>query len=125
MANTALDTRMLALADRLVTKFGKSVVIRVNKLGRADPATLTVAQGGPTEYTVKVSPPYRSSRQFDQAATLTEAEDHFVLLPAKDLAFDVKLAQIIIFDDYEYTVTGVLPLYSGEAVAAYELTIKR
>lgn len=124
----ALDTRMRALALRLIAKYGKPATWTSISAVTPNPATGTVTRTS-TNYTVTITPPssfdpasLRTSSQFSTGSVATDGEA-YVTLAASGLAFVPAPNDILTFDTKAWVVFGVQPIYSGELIAAYSVRI--
>lgn len=124
----ALDTKMRAVAENLISRFGKAATwVHVSSV-TPNPATGTASRTT-TSYSVTISPPQafdpssmRTATQFDAGDVSTSGEVG-VTLAASGLAFTPAVGDLVTIDSKTWQVVGVQPIYSGELVAAYSARI--
>lgn len=124
----ALDTRMRALALRLIAKYGKPATWTSIGTVTPNPATGTVTRT-PTNYSVTITPPssfdpasMRTASQFSTGSVATDGEA-YVTLAASGLAFTPKPDDVVTFDGKAWKAFGVQTIYSGELIAAYSVRV--
>lgn len=119
-APTALDIKARALAQRLVSKYGKSIVYSDTADGTYDPNTSTSTPGS-TSYPIKgivEDYSFRTAGAGFTAGLLREG-DKQITLAALDVVFLPQAGDKITVDGAIYTAMNVKNTYSGELVAAY------
>lgn len=123
---TRLDTILRRAAKSVVDKYGKTVTlieVQSPQAGDYDPSTGIVAVTS-TSHSVKVSPPYPVRRDLVDGKTI-EADMTTILVPASGLDFEPNTSTRAIIDGKRFEAAAVLPINSGEQVAAYEIILKR
>lgn len=118
---TVFDTKMRALAVKLINKFGLDItwtseVIVFNPLTQEGVRT-------PIAVTIKASPPLSFS-EFMVDGNVVQKDDFKMFIAAttsEDLSFTPEIGGEVEFDSKKFEVLDVNPLYSGEKVAAYEV----
>jgi hypothetical protein len=123
VANTALDTIFISKVPEIIGTFGKLVTFMVSQAIEYDPSTGGSSVSDPVSYELKVTPPSPFNRDRVDGSRLL-ATDTMVILPAKDLSFDVVSGIGVIIDDIVFQVVGYNAIYSGELVVAYELQLR-
>jgi len=121
-----LDATARSLADRLIDKFGKTVVIRRTTRTAYDGATGTGGdENAPVDYTVKVTPPTEFTlKRID--GTLIEEGDEVVSVAALNLAIvPDKAIDVVVQDSEIWKMQQVGRLWSGELVATYILHLRK
>lgn len=121
-----LDTTARNLADRLIDKFGKTVVIRRTTRTAYDGAAGTGGdENAPVNYTVKVTPP--TDFMFKRIdGTLVEEGDEVVSVAALNLAITPDATiDVVIQDTVLWRIRQVGRLWSGELVATYILHLRK
>lgn len=127
---TAYDTRLRSLANRMILRFGTSAtLIRANET--FDDVTNKMVAGSPTNYPLTISPPtFAEIQEVDGERVL--ATDMFCFTPAAN-AGGTNIAGLppntdkdtLLFMSETYRLVGFNPIYSGDAVAAYELHLRK
>lgn len=120
-----LDTTLRAAAKSLLETYGKSATLTRTSGGTRDSVTgeQTIA---PTEtvHTVYCSPPKRFRRDQIDGQIIRE-DDFWTTIAAKDLAITPSRdSDQLTFDDADYTILRVEPLYSGAEIAAFKLHLR-
>jgi hypothetical protein len=121
---TALDTKILPKVVTLLNKYGKDIdfIVPASQTHNPDTGKVTTVPG--TTYTVKGSPPDRyDSRLIDGAAI--KADDSRTIIAAQGIQFTPELSMRVEFDSYTWAIAHVMPIYSGESIAAYEIRLRR
>lgn len=123
---TELDLEIPGLAAEVINDFGKSIVYQRTPTDGSgyDPATGTIALVGEPVNIKGIVEPYRGQRLM---AGLVEASDLKITIAADGLpdGFLPTPEDIASFDGEDYKVKNVMPTYSGELVAIYELQVGR
>jgi hypothetical protein len=123
---TELDLEIPGLAEEIIAEFGKDITYTLTEPGDYNPATsLAEATGEP--FIIKgIVEPYRGQRML---AGLIEVGDLKVTVAAK--SFEGKSEPTpgdiadINGDGTNFNIITVLPNYSGELVAIYELQVRQ
>lgn len=123
MPNTDLDNRALAIALDLIDRFGAIAKFSVDGLRTYDPATGNVVAAGTSSFERKMAPPIRFESKMWDGETI-RATDLKTIIAASGIQFTPRLGMIVLFKGQEYSVTYLHPLYSGEAIAAWELGLR-
>lgn len=122
---TTLDTTMAVEVVSLLAEFGKDVVFTsAAVVAEYDPATGRTTQSSPTTYTVKSAPPFAYEQRYVNGNTVQEG-DLRLLIAGADQEFTPKVGQKVTFDSGTYRVVSVIPYYSGEDIAAWEVQVRQ
>jgi len=121
---TTLDTRILPKVVTILNKYGKDVdfVVPASKTHDPDTGKVTTVPG--TTYTVKASPPDKyDSRLIDGA--VIKADDARTIIAAQGIQFTPSISMRVEFDSVTWMIKHVMPIYSGNSIAAYEVRLRR
>lgn len=119
----ALDAKARATAERLINKFGKPITIRRTS------STYNPATGSTTETTADHSgnaapPSPYEERLID--GSLIQVGDMRVTVPARSLSIvPSTTTDTVVMDGATWQLVRVMPLFSGELVATYELQVRK
>ena len=118
----ALDTKMRAVANTLIERFGKSVQW-TTYTDSVNPTTGTVDRTASAS-TVTISPPVgpNSAYEPNQLLDLGEFE---VMLAASAIIFTPKVGDEVDIDSVTYTSIAVDSIYSGSQIAAFRVRLRR
>lgn len=120
---TELDLEIPGLATDLIAEYGKVIGFGRMTPGDYDPSTGTSTPGGVSGTVKAVVEPYRGQRLL---AGLVEAGDLKLTIAAESFPDGEPTTEDVAeIDDVLYTVVNVMPTYSGELVALYEIQIRR
>ncbi len=123
---TELDLEIPGLAAEVINDFGKEITYQRTTADSSnyDPNTGTVPLVDEPLVIKGIIEPYHGQRMI---AGLVEASDLKVTIAADGLpdGFIPTPEDIANFDDADYKVKNVMPTYSGELVAIYELQVGR
>ena len=108
--------KLKSKATKLINDFGKKILIKQIVEGVYDVDTGTVNN---TQIIVSTIGVVSSPKINEINNTLIEKTDLIVTV-----SDEVRLEDIITIDSKDYTIKGILPLYSGNAIAYYKLIIK-
>lgn len=118
---TAFDTKMRAVAVKLINKFGLDITW-TSESYVYDPLTQEGIRT-PTAVTVKASPPMKFSEKMVDG-DVVQKDDFIIFLAAttvEDLSFTPIIGGLVEFNSKKFEVLNVNPVWSGEQVAAYEV----
>lgn len=118
----ALDTRMRATAERLISKFGKSVTWKSDS--SSYDKTTGKATAGSTDYTVTITPPEPFDSALVDGVTIL-AGDVRVMLAASDITFTPKVRDRVVIDGETFQVVSASKVYSGSLAAAWEFQCRK
>ncbi len=127
MALTTLDLKFLPKVFALVQKYGKTVTFIVNTIVDSDPVLGDVTTSSNKRYQLKVSPPE------SYEVTVETSDSNLVgafscILPAQGLLFKPVIGMTLLLENNNsetWYIVKVGRLYSGEAIAAYEIVFNR
>lgn len=123
---TELDIELGQAALDIIEEFGKEVVFtEPPKPGDFDPGTGKGTPSTPAQdFTRKISPPDKFSSKFVDD-DLVEAGDMMAVVANQGLPFKPEPGWSIAFDDFDWKIVDLRPLYSGELIAAYEMQLRK
>lgn len=131
---TALDRKLVAAAIALIDEFGTDATWTqvVGTDTSADVVAGTARNSTPIEATVKISPPAPLNTGMMAgdvkvgANTVIYAYPSTFINPDDSSQFEPEEgAKIELNDGLVYTATRVSPIYSGDDLAAYQITVRR
>lgn len=118
----ALDARMRSLAERLVDKFGKPVTLRRTS-STYNPVTGTTSETT-ANHAVNAVVELYEDRLID--GSLVQVGDMRVTVPAASLSVEPSTTtDTLILDGDTWQLVRVLPVWSGEQVATYQLQVRK
>ena len=103
-------------ATKLINDFGKNISIKRISEGTYDVDTGTITN---TETVINLVGVVSSPKINEIDNTLIEKTDLIVTV-----SDEVSLEDIVTIDSKDYTIKGILPLYSGNLIAYYKLVVK-
>lgn len=121
---TALDTEMRQVAFDLIDEFGKTLTYNMNLADTFDPATGGVTAGSPASVNRKSIPPYKYEDQYIDG-DLIRVGDMQTGVAALGLTFTPEKQMVVNFDNLNWDVKAVNPIYSGTQIALYILQLRR
>ena len=120
---TELDLEIPGLAAELINEYGKLIGFGRVEPGEYDPETRTAAPGNVPSTVKAIVEPWRGQRLL---AGLVEAGDLKLTVAAESFPNgDPTTEDVAVIDDVSHTVVNVLPTYSGERKAIYEIQVRR
>lgn len=122
---TKLDRTMVPKVHSIIQKYGKLVTFQRSLSGAYDPLTGTTAQGTTASYQVKVTPPSGEVQRREEGSGNLPVVLTRIYLPAKDLTFTPTKDMTVIVDGTTFRITQIEPVYTGELIALYGLTIEK
>lgn len=122
---TALSTKMAKTAQRLVGKYGATVVITRRVAGTFNPTTQTESGGSTITDTVKAT--IDDYRAYEVNGDTIQYGDKKILIPSLELTNLVqpKPDDIISVNSVNYRVIGSSGLSAGDSMAAYTVQARR
>lgn len=121
---TTLDTTIPPEVVAILAELGKDVVFTEAPVpGDYDPTTGRTTQTTPDTYTVKSCPPFAYEQRYVNGNTVREG-DLRLLIAGSGQSFVPTAGQVVAFDSMTFTVVSVLPYYSGESIAAWEVQVR-
>lgn len=121
---TALDKVLVPATLDIIKRVGRNMNFTFPRATSYDPATGEGFESIVKTLTVKASPPIDFQQQYVNGDSVRRG-DVRIFLAAKGLAFIPIIDMLVEFDSEKFKVISVLPLHSGEQVAAYELQCRR
>ena len=120
---TALDTSLVPTAYALLQEFGQDAVHTKKASKTYDPATLEVTEGIDVIQNVKISPPTKYSLFYIASGAVKQGEVVTYLSP-ENLDFLPEQDHTFTLNGVVYTLLKVDPIYSGNFIAIYEISLK-
>lgn len=114
---TILDAKFLAKVLKILNKYGTDTTFKVVSGGTYSPTTGTTTGSTTTSHTIKASPP---SVEYS-----IDSGEESIIIAAKDLPFTPYVRQEVVIKGESYWTTKLIPLYSGDSIAAYEIGVKK
>jgi len=121
--NTALDTKMLAKAIKIINKLGKTVIFTMYPAASYDATTGKTTQGDSVSYSKKVIPPYDVELKYVDG-DLIKVGDMLSGVAASGIEFTPANGAMVTIDSQVWEIVRVSPVYSGEQVALYLLQLR-
>lgn len=122
--STQSDIEFAALAVEMLEDDYKEVVFTESaSTDDYNAATGRTTQSSPDAYTVKSAPPFAYEQRYVNGNTVQEG-DLRLLIAGSGQSFVPKVGQKVTFDSGVYRVVSVLPYYSGEDIAAWEVQVR-
>jgi len=122
--STKLDIKLAAVAKKIIAKHGKNVVIKTFGTDSYDRSTGVTTRSSPTNHTVKASPPEKFDDKYIDDDLVKES-DCFVYVARQDLVPTLIKGLEVTFDSVTWKIERIIPLYSGEDIAAYQLHLRQ
>jgi len=122
--STALDDKLVPKTLDIINKVGRNMDFTLPLASSYDPVTGTGSESIVTKYTVKASPPIDFEQRYIDGDSVRRG-DVRIILAAKGLPFTPVPDMKITFDGINFSTIAVLPIYSGELVAAYDLQARK
>lgn len=122
---TALDRKMLPLAQRLIRKFGKTAKFTELIGEEYNPFDGSVSTQSHTTHTAKIVPPYPQDKKYSKEGNTSDINDLVTYVAGLDVNFEIKIGMRIDMDCEQWTVMRVRPIRSGGKVAVYELALSQ
>ena len=117
---TALDLRIPGRVKSIIDRLGAAATLTQ----RADGYDLTKGtnEGGSVGHAVKATPPAPFRRGFEAGSSVVGAALS-TFVAANGLSVEPRSGDLFSLGSRTYRVVAVLPIHSGDAVAAYELEL--
>ena len=127
---TSLDKTMVPLALKLLTKFGKPMLMTNNSGGTYDPTTSSVTNTNPPTQTVYGLPEeYAESIRFlgekMKVPSAIGENDKKVTIASSGLAFVPAIGYTLQIDSDSFNIVGVGIIWSGTLPAVYVIHIRK
>jgi hypothetical protein len=121
---TSLDTTLVPRALELVTEYGQDAVFEVPATKTYDATTGLTAETSPTDHTKKVTPPEPYDKRWIDG-DLIQVDDVRVYLPASGLTFTpTRGYKVTLASSDVFRIIRVVPIYTGESIALYEIGLR-
>lgn len=114
---------MAAVALRLINKFGKTVSFNVVSGESYDPTTGGTTGASSSTVNRKISPPSPVSFLLDAFPNAKPGTAE-CFVAASGLTFTPSVNQQLTIDSVVWTITELMPIYSGDDIAAYGMLIR-
>jgi len=121
---TVLDKALVPAALKMINEFGRDMEFTIFHETSYDPATGVGSENICQTLTAKASPPINYDKRYVDGDSVQRG-DARIFLAASGLAFTPEPDMHVKFDTFEFKAIAVLPLHSGEQVAAYEVQLRR
>lgn len=117
-----LDSSLRQAAERLIDAFGGTIsYLRTTESFSADTGKTTQTE---TAFSTVASPP-EPFKQNRANTSVVQVGDMKILLKALNLPFTPVIGDKLIHAGVRWQVVGVMPLYSGELPAVYEIQLRQ
>lgn len=126
MANTPLDEALVPAVIEMIDEFGVSATFEERVDEVYDPSQSEKTESGTVNRTTLISPPQPAKNKAGYEATTVKVTDEFISYtkPASELDFTPTEGQKVTISPNSWRITAVEPLWSGELLASYRLTLK-
>lgn len=121
---TALDKKLVPKTLEIINKVGRNMDFTFPRVTSYDPVTGEGSESICKTLTVKASPAIDFEQRYIDGDSVRRG-DVRIFLAAKGLAFVPVIDMLVEFDTFKFKVIAILPLHSGEQVAAFELQCRR
>lgn len=122
--STALDKDLVPAALEMINEFGRNMEFTDPRVSSYDPVTGTGSESICKTLTAKASPPVDYEQRYIDGDSVQRG-DARIFIAASGLAFIPKRDMHVKFDTFEFKAISILPLHSGEQVAAYEVQLRK
>jgi len=125
---TPLDGPLRNVAEKLIAKFGKKIVLRFVTTGSYDTSTRTYSRSTADQTTrALLEAPGLDTRRAkgESGPGGSKTQEWKLMIAAKGLTREPTPADLVVIGDKEFEISGVDPTYSGGLPALYELRVKR
>jgi hypothetical protein len=123
-ANTTLDTKIAAAILKILNKLGKWLLLSAWPDSEYDPTTGKATQHSASRQTVKGIPPFPYEDKYIDG-DLIRVGDVQTGIGANGLSFVPQLGHIVSFDQADWKIVRIGPIYSGERIALYMLHLRK
>lgn len=120
---TPLDKKLVPATLKMIQRFGRNMDFTNPRTDSYDPATGEGKEEIHRTLTAKASPPIDYEQRYIDGETIKRG-DARIFLAASELAFTPERDMHVKIDNAEFKVLNVLPLHSGEQIAAYEVQLR-
>ena len=120
---TPLDTDFGIFARDIINEFGKTISVTTKTGGVYSAGAGSNTGETKTTHSVKVSPPFPADERIFGNGYIQGAMSIYVA--RLDNTFTPSMSDIYLLDGLEYGVSALMPLYSGDLIAAYAVQLKQ
>lgn len=121
---TDLDDEMIPEVYSIIQELGKTAVFHNYTEEFYDPATGDRAQGNPTNYSLRVIPPYAYELKYING-DIIKVGDMQSGVAASGLEFTPRQGMKVTIDSTVWQIVRTNPIYSGERIALYMLQLRK
>lgn len=121
---TALDNKLVPKTLAIINKVGRNMDFTLPLASSYDPATGAGIESIWTTYTVKVSPPIDYEQRYVDGDSVQRG-DARIFMAASGLPLTPVRDMLVEFDGVTFKAISILPIYSGEQIAAYEVQLRK
>lgn len=121
---TSLDKELLPAVLEIINEVGRDMDFSFPLASSYDPVTGTGSESICKTLTAKVSPPIDYEKRHIDGDSVKRGDSR-IFLAAKGLVFTPVVDMGVEFDSISFKAISVLPIYSGEQVAAYEVQLRK
>ena len=121
---TELDKELREAALEIINEVGRNMDFTIPLANAYDPATGAGTEAICTTYTVKVSPPIDYAQRYVDGASVQRG-DARIFMAASGLPLTPVRDMVVKFDGITFKAVAVLPIYSGEQIAAFEVQLRK
>ena len=121
---TSLDKTLVPVVLAIINKVGRDMDFTFPRASSYNPVDGVGSEAIRKTLTVKASPPIDFEQRYIDGDSVRRG-DVRIFLAASGLAFTPERDMLVKFDNEEFKTVAVLPLHSGEQIAAFELQMRR
>ena len=121
---TQLDKELRPVVLEIINEVGRNMQFSFPLAKSYDPATGTGSESIFKTVTAKASPPIDFEQRYVNDDSVKRG-DVKIFLAAKNLSFTPIIDMEVKFDGISFKAIAVLPIYSGEQVAAFEVQLRK
>ena len=121
---TALDKKLVPKVLSIINRVGRNMDFSFPLAKSYDPATGAGSESIFKTVTAKASPPIDFEQRYVNDDSVKRG-DVKIFLAAKNLSFTPIIDMEVKFDGISFKAIAVLPIYSGEQVAAFEVQLRK
>ena len=121
---TSLDRELRPAALEIINEVGRNMDFSFPLAKSYDPVTGVGSESICKTLTAKASPPIDFEQRYVNDDSVKRG-DVKIFLAAKGLAFTPIIDMEVKFDGISFKAIAVLPIYSGEQIAAFEVQLRK
>lgn len=121
---TALDKELRPAVLEIINEVGRNMDFSFPLAKSYDPVTGAGSESICKTLTAKASPPIDFEQRYVNDDSVKRG-DTKIFIAAKGLSFTPVRDMTVKFDSISFKAIAVLPIYSGEQVAAYEIQLRK